>query len=206
MRKTMLLLTVLTAINILGCKSEKKERSKEPVTKKSTAAYTLSEAKNNIEWTAYKTTEKIPVKGTFKKVNITSGGEGNTVKEAINNSEFSIPVSSIFTSDTSRDFKIRKFFFNVMDNTKLLSGKLVLENDSTGYANITMNGVTEKLPFTYTVSGKEFSMTGTMNILDWNAKNAVDSLNVACKDLHKGLDGVSKTWTEVALTITSAFK
>ena len=32
-----------------------------------------------------------------------------------------------------------------MDNTKLLSGKLVLENDSIGYANIKMNGITEKV-------------------------------------------------------------
>ncbi|HBI39919.1 MAG TPA: hypothetical protein DDY16_03095, partial [Tenacibaculum sp.] len=65
----------------------------------------------------------------------------------INNASFSVPVSSIFTSDTSRDYKIKKFFFGVMDKTELLSGKLFLENDSIGYTDITMNGVTKKLPF-----------------------------------------------------------
>lgn len=203
---TLVLLLTMTSF-LVGCKSEKKEASKEiKKEKKSTAAYVLSEADNKVEWTAYKTTEKVPVKGKFKKVNVTSGGEGNTIKEAIHNTEFSIPVSSIFTSDTSRDFKIRKFFFGVMDNTKLLSGTLMIENDSIGYTNITMNGVTEKLPFTYSINGKQFSMTAKMDVLNWNAKHAVDSLNVACKDLHKGLDGVSKTWSEVAINITSTFK
>ena len=128
------------------------------------------------------------------------------MKEAIHNAEFSIPISSIFTSDSSRDYKIRKFFFGVMDNTNLLSGKLVLENDSIGYSNITMNGITEKLPFTYTITGKEFAMSTKMDVLNWNAKSSIDSLNVVCKELHKGLDGVSKTWSEVAINISSTFK
>ena len=118
-----LVLVFIVGFQMTSCKSDKKETKKEE--KVSTAAYVLNDAKNLVEWTAYKTTEKIPVKGKFNKVNITSGGEGDNVKDAINNSEFSIPVSSIFTSDSSRDYKIRKFFFGVMENTELLSGKLV---------------------------------------------------------------------------------
>ncbi|MFY0603498.1 MAG: YceI family protein [Flavobacteriaceae bacterium] len=207
MKKIIILLLLLSITTfITGCKSDKKEKSSKVETKKNVAAYVLSEADNSVEWTAYKTTKKVPVKGKFKTVNITAGGEGNSVKEAINNAAFSIPVSSIFTSDSSRDFKIRKFFFGIMQNTKLLSGKLVIENDSLGYANITMNGVTEKLPFTYTIKGKQFSMATKMDVLNWNAKNSIDSLNVVCKDLHKGLDGISKTWSEVAISISSTFK
>lgn len=200
-----LVLVLFVAFQMTSCKSEKKEANKEEK-KVSTAAFVLSKAKNSVEWVAYKTTEKIPVKGKFKKVNITSGGEGNTVKEAINNVEFSIPVSSIFTSDTSRDYKIRKFFFGIMEATELLSGKLVIEDDTTGYAEITMNGLTEKLPFTYEINEKEFKMSATMDVLNWNAKQSVDSLNKACKDLHKGLDGVTKTWSEVAINISSTFE
>tara|TARA_R110000787_G_scaffold55942_14_gene128892 strand:- start:3475 stop:4089 length:615 start_codon:yes stop_codon:yes gene_type:complete len=197
------ILVLLIAVQFTACNSDKKEKK---IDKKSTAAFVLSDAYNSVEWTAYKTTEKVPVKGKFKKVNITSGGEGSTVKEAINNAGFSIPISSIFTSNSDRDYKIRKFFFGVMDNTELLSGKLVIENDSVGYSDITMNGITQKLPFSYTVSGKKFSMSTTMDVLNWNAKSSVDSLNVVCKELHKGLDGVSKTWSEVAINITSTFK
>jgi hypothetical protein len=188
-----------------ACKTEKK---KEAVIKKEVKVYpySLKTAKNSIDWVAYKTTDKIAVKGKFKKVTITKNGEGNTAKEANNGTEFSIPVSSIFTADVSRDFKLKKFFFGVMDNTKLLSGTLNISDDTNGTASITMNGVTANLPFTYTLEGKEFKLNATMNLDNWNAQNAVDSLNVACKILHAGKDGVSKTWSEVAINITSTFK
>lgn len=200
-------LTLMVSIGLfIACGSDKKEKEITNVKKKSTAAFVLNDATNSIGWTAYKTTEKVPVKGKFTKVDIVSGGEGASVKEAINNTEFSIPISSIFTSDTSRDYKIRKFFFGVMADTKLLSGKLVIENDSLGYANITMNGITKKLPFNYTIEGKAFAMQTKMDVLNWNAQNSIDSLNAVCKELHKGLDGVSKTWSEVAIDIKSTFK
>ncbi|MFE8423809.1 YceI family protein [Tenacibaculum sp. ZH5_bin.1] len=203
------LVICFTAFQMTSCKSEAKKETKttnKEIKVENKAAFVLQDADNVINWTAYKTTEKIPVNGEFKKVNITAGGEANTAKDAINNAEFSIPVISIFTKDTSRDFKIKKFFFGVMDKTELLSGKLVLENDSIGYANITMNGVSKKLPFNYTLNGKKFSLNATMKITDWQANKALESLNTACKDLHKGADGVSKTWDEVALNITSVFK
>ena len=202
------LFVFVTISNFVSCKSEVKKETpakQEEIKVKNKAAFILQDADNKINWTAYKTTEKLPVNGQFNKVTITSNGEGNTLKEAINNAEFSIPVSSIFTKDTSRDFKIKKFFFAIMDKTKLLSGKLVLENDSIGYSNITMNGVAKKLPFKYTVNGKVFNLKTSLKITEFSAEKALTSLNEACKDLHKGADGVSKTWDDVAINITSTF-
>ena len=197
-------LFICFSLNFIACKSEDKKKI-ETKTAEKTAPFSLKNAKNNINWVAYKTTDKIGVKGKFKKITITKNGEGKSANEAINNAEFSIPVSSLFTSDSSRDYKLKKFFFGVMENTKLLSGKLSLTNNTSGVASITMNGVTADLPFTYTITGKEFKLDATMNLDNWNAKNAVDSLNVACKDLHKAADGISKTWSEVAINITSVF-
>ena len=200
-------IAVTLVLAFTSCKPEAKKEKKEvenPIAK--VAAFSLINAENTINWTAYKFTEKTGVKGQFKKVNITKGGEGNTAKEAINNAEFSIPVSSIFTKDTSRDFKIKKFFFGIMDNTSLLSGKFSIQNDSIGSVALTMNDVTKDLPFTYTLKGKTFNLKATMNISNWNAQKALTSLNEACKDLHKGADGVTKTWDDVALNITTVFK
>ena len=208
MKKALILSLLLTvSLNFVSCKSDKKNETKETkeVVAKSTAAFSLKEAKNTIGFTAYKTTEKIPVGGEFKEVNITSGGEGNSIKEAINNTEFSIPVSSLFTKDSSRDFKIKKFFFMVMENTELLSGKLVIENDSIGYTNIKMNGVTNKVDFKYTILNNEFKMNAVMDVTNWNGSKALASLNEVCKDLHKAADGVSKTWSDVALNISTVF-
>lgn len=198
-------LILAIAFNFSACKSEAKKETTKVEVKKSTAPFAVENAKNEINFTAYKTTEKVPVGGQFKKVNVTAGGEGNSVKEAINNTEFSIPVSSLYTKDSSRDFKIKKSFFGIMSNTKLLSGKLMLTDDTNGIAKITMNGESKDVPFTYTIVGKTFNMQATIDINNWNAGVALASLNKICEDLHKGADGVSKTWSEVALNITSTF-
>jgi hypothetical protein len=210
--KKIFILSFITLLSYTfsSCKSEtgkeetKKEEVKEKVVKQ-TAAFSLKSAKNNIDFIAYKTTEKIGVGGQFNKVNILSGGAGNSIKEAINNTEFSIPVSSLFTKDSSRDYKIKKFFFGVMDATKLLSGKLTIENDSIGSAMIKMNGVSEKVPFKYSIDNATFAMNATMDVSNWNALEALASLNKVCEALHTGSDGVSKTWSEVTLNITSEF-
>lgn len=188
-------------ITLSSCKSESKKEDADKVA----APFALKYAKNDIHFTAYKTSEKIPVGGQFSEIEIVSGGTGNSVKEAINNTEFSIPVSSILTKDSSRDYKIKKFFFGVMSNTDLLSGKLLISDGSNGIAKITMNGETKDVPFTYTIVDKIFNMQATIDVNNWNASAALASLNKVCEDLHKGSDGVSVTWSEVALNITSTF-
>lgn len=203
------MITFVAFTSLISCKSEVKKESnkveKVEEVKKSRAAFAVMNAKNEINFTAYKTTEKIPVGGQFKTIEVISGGEGNSVKDAIQNTEFSIPVSSLFTKDSSRDYKIKKFFFGVMSNTNLLSGKISLTDDTSGVAKITMNSETKNVPFTYSIKDKTFTMKATININDWNASAALASLNKVCEELHKGADGVSKTWSEVALNITSTF-
>lgn len=194
-------LGITANLSLISCKSEAKKESKEQVA----AAFAIKYAKNDIEFTAYKTTDKVPVGGRFSKIEIVSGGTGDSVKEAINNTEFSIPISSLLTKDDSRDYKIKKFFFGVMDNTTLLTGKLTISDDSNGIAAIKMNGETQNVPFTYSIADKTFNMQATIDINKWNASAALASLNKVCKDLHKGADGVSVTWSEVALNITSKF-
>ena len=205
--KKIILFTLILGVSfqLTSCKTEKKQES---LVKKEIKSYpfSLKTAKNTVNWVAYKTTDKLPVKGKFKKVNITKNGEANTAKEAINGAEFSIPVSSIFTADVSRDFKLKKFFFGFMDNTSLLTGALNISDNTNGIASITMNGVTANLPFTYTLVGKEFKLTAIMNLDNWNTQKAVESLNAACKVLHAGKDGISKTWNEVAINIITTFQ
>jgi len=203
MKKALIISTLVVAfmMNFSACKSELKKDSE----KKVAAPFAIKYAKNEIRFTAYKTTAKVPVGGQFDKVEIVSGGTGNTVKEAIHNTEFSIPVSSLMTRDSSRDYKIKKFFFGIMNNTSLLSGKLLISDDRNGIAKIEMNGEVQNVPFTYTILDKTFNMQATIDVNKWNASAALASLNKVCEDLHKGADGVSVTWSEVALNITSTF-
>ncbi|WP_234859222.1 YceI family protein [Aquimarina aquimarini] len=195
MQKNSILFIAICIVLILSsCSSDKDEIS---------AKYQLSSAKNNVEWTAYKTTEKTPVKGTFSSIEVTSHGEGNTLKEAIENVEFNIPISSV--KSEGREYNIINFFFKAMDNTSLLSGKIKLTDDTTGYVEITMNGTRENLPFTYTIEGEKFKLNATMDLSKWKADKAIKSLNNQCKLLHQGSDGITKLWNDVSLEITSNF-
>lgn len=206
MKKNLLVSLLLVAF--LSCKTEKKVNPIKEIkveAPNSTAEFSIEKASKQINFTAYKTSDKIPVGGQFKKVNVLSGGEGNTVKEAIHNTEFSIPVSSLFTQNSSRDYKIKKFFFGIMDNTKLLSGKLLLTDTTNGVVEIKMNGVSQKVPFKYSIVDRVFNMKASMDVNNWNASKALASLNNVCLDLHRGADGISITWSEVTLNITTIF-
>jgi len=154
-----------------------------------------------IIWTAYKTTDKVPVQGEFKEVKVMDA-QGNSIIEAINNTKFDVPVSSIFTNNPDRDKKITDHFFNVLINSMDLTGSLHLNEDQTAYAELTFNGIGEKLPMTYEIKDNTVYLNGEMQLADWDALEGVKSINDACYDLHKGADGVSKTWDVVSIALT----
>lgn len=190
MKKT-ILFTLGIVFLIVSCK---KELKKEPA-KFSVVAETIT-----VNWTGYKTTSKIPVKGEFKTVEISNSNEAATAVEALNGTEFSLPVSSLFSDDDERDGKLKQLFFGVMDATVSLTGTVNLESDGKGTVNLKMNNVSKEIPITYITSGQLIELTGMLDIVnDFGAQKALESISKACYDLHKGPDLVSKTWSEVGI-------
>ena len=202
MKKLTLLLIVL-AVSFTACKKEKKEITTEVATEEATEKFIIKpDSTTTVKWTAYKTTAKKGVGGEFSMKNF-EAKEGASVAEAINNLEFSIPVSSLITGDEGRDAKIKMFFFGKMLDPEILKGSIAY-TDSAAVATLTMNGVTKDLPLDVTVKDeRHVTMTGTINLADWNALEALASLNQICYELHKGDDGVSKTWEDVALEVST---
>lgn len=202
MKKISFLLIALT-LCFLACKNEKKETkpANETVI---TEKFVVKPEGTSVKWTAYKTTEKKPVGGVFKILRF-ENKQGSTPQDALNNLSFSIPISSLFTNDetNTRDAKIKTSFFDAMLNTEFIKGTIKFI-DNSYVASITMNGVTNNLPLTVSITNeRRVSMTGTMNLKDWNALEALESLNKVCFDLHKGPDGVSKTWEDVAIEVNT---
>jgi len=200
-KNILLSLVLLFSLMISSCKTDTNKSSKS----NKEHSYTIEPLTTKVSWTAYKTTDKVAVKGEFTKINATSKS-ASTVKEALNNTEFSIPVSSIFSKNEARDSKLKQFFFGVMNNTELLSGTIHLTSENKGNVELKMNGVTKSFPVDYIISGQMATMSGTINLEDWNAQSAIESLNKACFDLHKGADGVSKTWNEVKIEVATYLK
>jgi len=201
MTKKIIFLSIIFSLLLISCKTDVKKvnnNSKDKV-------YSIEALTTKVGWTAYKTTDKIAVKGEFTKINITPK-EGATAKEVLNGLEFSIPVSSVFSNNKDRDTKLKQFFFGVMDNTELLSGTVTTTSENKGTARITMNGITHSFPIEYIISGQMITLSGTLNLDDFNASNAIESLNKMCFDLHKGSDGISKTWSEVKIDVATYLK
>jgi len=65
---------------------------------------------------------------------------------------------------------------------------------------LSMNGMSTELPMEYEITDdNHVNFSGVMDLKQWNALDALASLNEACKVLHTGSDGISKTWEDVAI-------
>jgi len=192
-------LLLLTIIAVSSCKDKEK---KAPIEK----GYTVEAKTTTINWIAYKTTSKVPVKGQFTEVTIENSKKSATAQEALNGLKFDIPVNSLFTKDTLRDAKLKKFFFGTMKDTNSISGIISMNNETSGSVELTMNGVSQVLPITYVISDQMVTIEAIMDLDNWQAQLALESLNAACYVLHSGADGISKTWSEVKIEVATYLK
>lgn len=194
-------LLLVTALFFTSCKKKEKKETK-PIEN----LFSVEAKTTVINWTAYKTTSKVPVKGQFSKITIENTKKASTAMEALNGLKFSIPISSLFTNDTIRDSKLKKFFFGTLKNTNLISGTITMNNETSGSVDITMNGISQVLPISYVISDQMVTIEAIMDLDNWQAQAAIEALNTACKDLHTGNDGVAKTWNEVKIEVTTYLK
>lgn len=204
MRKLQLLsLLFITTIILVSCKQTKKDEAKEEVI---ATTYTIDKDSTTIGWVAYKTTSKVPVKGSFTAFNINETTKGTNPKEILDGLKFSIPVGSLHTNDTIRDGKLLKFFFGSLENTAEITGILHMNDDQSGSAEISMNGISQTIPVTYLVNNQTINIESTLDLKNWKAQAAIEALNVVCLDLHKGEDGISKTWDDVKIEVVIKLK
>jgi len=188
-------LITIISITLFSCGKEKKQEEK-PVME---VSHSIDADKSSVQWTGYKTTDKVAVNGTFKEINILKMNSGSTAAASLEGLEFEIPVSSIYSKDTIRDGKLKRLFFGVMENTLSLKGKFSIKDASSGQIAISMNGLTKELPFTYEMSKDTILINAKMDLNIWETQNALASIHEACLELHTGVDGVSKTWDEVGI-------
>ncbi len=206
---------IALVITLAACSNKK---SNEKATSQDANATSSSEVcqliyqpdSTTLTWTAYKTTEKIGVSGTFNALEINGVKSSRTIQSILENASFSIAIDSINSNNPDRDYKIRQFFFSNMLETESLTGNVtsVEGNQKLGKATVALqlNNKQKEVPFTYLLSGNQLKLTANIDLLDWNASAAIDSLNNQCYELHKGGDGISKLWPEVKIELVSTFK
>jgi len=209
-RKLLLTLSIITAFTLASCGGGEKTETTENQTvvkqTKETCFYSYNETTGaQVRWTAFKTTAKKPVGGQFDQVNVSAGARSTKITDVLKTIKFNIPTASTNTANEDRDAKIITSFFGAMDATDLIIGQV---KDATGDNKsgscifyLTLNNVEREVTLNYTLEDALLILTGEIDLLDFNAESAVSSLNNVCEDLHKGEDGVTKTWSVVELSI-----
>lgn len=207
MKKIAIMAFAISLFAVSCKKEEKKESPVEETTEVVTKADNLSIVSDStkVSWTAYKTTDKVAVGGSFTEIELKNTQEGTTPQEILEGASFSIPVSSLFTNNPERDSKLKQFFFGAMTDTELIGGTINFV-DGKATLMISLNGVAKPVEVESTFENNVFAVNGTLNLEDFNAQQAIESINNVCKDLHKGADGVSKTWSDVAISGSVLFE
>ncbi len=165
----------------------------------------------NVIWQAYKTPEKIGVKGKFPSLSYKPAHkEGKNFKALFEGATVAIDTTKVDTGNSVRDGKLVTFFFKQMKVPKISGKILSVTPDAhtkgkpyTGKLDValTMNGKTVNTTLDYHYEKEVFKAQGNIDLMDFAAGTALASINRACYDLHKG-----KTWSDVSIGFVTNIK
>jgi hypothetical protein len=164
-----------------------------------------------VNFVAYKTAAKKGVGASFDSVKYTAiAPKGKNFREILVGSSVVIDTKSVNSKNKGRDEKLVKFFFGQMKGetitAKILDYKAIKVDrgqpkKGTLFTEITMNGVTKKVPMNYKLKDGVLTADGVIDIFDFSGNSALASINKACFDLHKG-----KTWNDVSISFSTKIK
>jgi hypothetical protein len=164
--------------------------------------FELDKATSEVGWTAYKTTQKAAVNGTFKTIDVSGPMQAATLKKLLEGFKVAVHSDSLESNNPERNKTIAAQFFAKLVDAKI-SGQLkdVDEAQHTAKLVLNFNGQKHEVPMHYTYENNQLAATGSYDVTEFSASPALESLHKACEKLHMGSDGVSKTWPEVAVNL-----
>tara|TARA_B100000579_G_scaffold437976_1_gene470452 strand:+ start:6582 stop:7232 length:651 start_codon:yes stop_codon:yes gene_type:complete len=206
--KNSIKLLAFFCVFFLSCVNENKtNKKKELITKiKSENCVFSSDLKaTQVIWSGYKTTDKLKVTGQFKKFKsskIFQNNQYESVEDLIEGLDFIIDLGSSVSGDPIRDGNLKDFFFNLLAKNLVIRGQFEkIEGDSINVL-LKLFGQEKRFKLGAFYENDMFEIKGTVNIIDQlGAKKAFEGISNKCYDLHKGPDGISKTWEEVEVFI-----
>lgn len=204
MKKLLLPLLAFGLAACGGAPEEKKENTSGGEMNAAVCNYTLTADSAEVYWEAYKLTDKVAVGGQFMDFDYSPGASNATnIPEMLNGSTIAIQTKSINSGDAVRDPKIIEFFFGVMKIGDNIGGEIknAKGDATTGTADVmlTMNDVSQDVPFKYEVQDGEIKLYAEIDVNNWNGQAALAKLNEKCEAKHTGPDGKNVLWPDVAV-------
>lgn len=171
-------------------------------------SYQFDEEKSALTWTGYKFTEKMGVSGSFDLVSFKQNVKSASLSELVKSVKFEVDTASINSGMPVRDKKLALYLFGAMAVPGAITGKVKSFDLKVKSASavITMNRVSLAVPFQVMDDGKTLTFKGEVDMLKFKMNKSVQQIAAACKDLHTGSDGKSKTWSVVGLEITAPYQ
>ena len=206
------LLPLSLSLIIFSCNNkENSETIRETITLPEGVLYKLDMTAENIEinWKAYKTNEKTAVSGSFSEFSSDRNGkEYERIEDLVDGLNFSISSLSSSSSDAIRDLNLKNYFFKYLTDNFKINGTLGRPiNDSIDvYFDVLEKNNPIRFAYSTYLTTSKYSnqiiqIKGKLNLVNQFNGEAFNSIHKQCFDLHKGSDGVSKTWEEVDVHI-----
>lgn len=169
--------------------------------------YSATENNIEIEWRAYKYSEKLGVNGKFLDFQINGLSTMSTIKDMLTDISIDINTESLSTNSTSRDNNILTYFFRKLDNHEVISGEVIkvtgTETKGKAIVSLTFNNQTHEVPFEYQTTSQKLVLKADMNLENWQAAKTLDHFKDCCEDYHTGEDGVHIIWPNVSIKIST---
>ncbi|MHC5202367.1 YceI family protein [Myroides sp. LJL119] len=194
MKKTIFAILV-AGMFAVSCGQNKTDKVESSTTEK-TQEQTKQDLNYTLQWTAFKTPEKVGVNGSFTDIKLNGVNlEAPTLEQALQGATFVVVTKTVNTKDPARDQTLVANFFDKM--TGNINGFFGDFKDGKVAVHLTMNGKTIEKQFDYTTIENGIQLTGSIDIIsDFAAQGAFDALHEACKALHEG-----KTWSDVNIVV-----
>ncbi|PAF52474.1 YceI family protein [Helicobacter sp. 13S00477-4] len=167
-------------------------------------ATTIDTSKAQTTWTAYKTTDKVAVSGTFDNIQYKFGKKNNSISTTLEGATATIDPMKVNLHDDVKNKNVKDFFFSQFKKGGIkVTFKNVMEGKDQGtiLAMVKMNEKNVKVPMQYTIKDGKFIATGVLDIMEFALNDAFKKLALGCHDLHEGV-----TWSQVTITFSAPIK
>lgn len=191
--------------------------------------YSIEAQRTSMSWTAYKTTEKIAVNGSFKNIKVKAPRKKKTIEEIVQKLYFSIDPNGVTIEnkeeqETEKSKKERdkinknivKFFFKKLRPELKIKGRVKGMSSSQIYIDLKFNEIKKRVTLDYKYLDPQIIDTknsmipikveGSINLDDWKAQKPLHRLSVAGYDDVKGKDNIPIIWPTIDLKINAKFK
>jgi len=201
---------ILFSIVLISCNSNNNKEVKQENSKISNDSYQLDIGKTKVIWNGYKTTDKVKVVGYFNEFSTDrENQEFSSIDELVNGLTFSIKSSSSLSGDPIRDKNLKDHFFKYLTEDFVINGTLGQPINDSVDVTFDVFGQKRTLRFGYqdnispdSKSDYMIEISGSIDLeSQFGGLKAFNAISKKCYDLHKGADGVSKTWKQVDVLI-----